>query len=158
MVIRKIYRRSSDSSFSFSIPFCGLRRKAIKASMTLAFALVCQALSCPFSANFGSVCAGQQTNKQTKRIKKTFLLSLFSESFRVRDLNPGLSGESRLSWPTRLTRRNECRRQRELSMKKKNTKKKLFALHNLRRCSMAGSNRWPWVHKTHALPTAPMER
>ena len=44
-------------------------------------------------------------------------------------MNPGLSGESRVSWPPRLL--------------------------GISLCFRPGSNRRPWDYETHALPTAP---
>ena len=57
-----------------------------------------------------------------------FLLLFFKKKFPNRELNPGLSGESRVSWPPRLLGR---------------------------KCFRPGSNRRPWDYETHALPTAP---
>ena len=51
------------------------------------------------------------------------------KKFPNRELNPGLSGESRVSWPPRLLGSWLCFR--------------------------PGSNRRPWDYETHALPTAP---
>ena len=51
------------------------------------------------------------------------------KEFPNRELNPGLSGESRVSWPPRLL--------------------------GISLCFRPGSNRRPWDYETHALPTAP---
>ena len=61
--------------------------------------------------------------------KKEFLNK---KKFPNRELNPGLSGESRVSWPPRLLGSPICFR--------------------------PGSNRRPWDYETHALPTAPRKR
>ena len=71
---------------------------------------------------------------EDRNLPSLFLLPalVFSQrpkKFPNRELNPGLSGESRVSWPPRLL--------------------------GSRICFRPGSNRRPWDYETHALPTAP---
>ncbi len=73
-----------------------------------------------------------------------YIIILF---YRIRESNPCLPGESQLSWPTRLMRHIIIIIIIFFFF---------FCVWIIYECTIRGSNPGPSVHKTSALPTAPM--